>query len=154
MGGVEIEVLHPPEPTGGVGEEADANETSVVLRLRHGAFTVLLLGDASVRVERRLLPHLAGDPVEVLKVGHHGSRTSTDPALLDVARPSVAVISAGRRNRYRHPHAEVVERLRGRVRLLRTDVHGTVRVRGWRDGRYEIRVQREESGRRGTILAR
>lgn len=154
MGGVEIEVLHPPESTGGGGEEADANETSVVLRLRHGAFTVLLLGDASVRVERRLLPHLAGDPVEVLKVGHHGSRTSTDPALLDVARPAVAVISAGRRNRYGHPHAEVVDRLQGRARLLRTDVHGTVRVRGWRDGRYEIRVQREESGRRGTILAR
>ena len=67
--------------------------------------------------------------VDVLKAGHHGSRTSSSGALLDAATPALAVVSAGARNDYGHPHAEVLARLRARrVEVARTDLDGTVRV--------------------------
>jgi competence protein ComEC len=63
----------------------------------------------------------------VLKVAHHGSRTSTTPGLAEILRPAFAVVSAGRNNSYRHPHPDVVERLSGmNTRLLRTDQDGLV----------------------------
>jgi len=68
--------------------------------------------------------------VDVLKAGHHGSRTATSAELLETARPSLVVISAGRRNRFGHPAPEVIRRLHDHgVEIARTDLQGTVSLR-------------------------
>lgn len=65
--------------------------------------------------------------VDVLKVGHHGSKGSTSETLLDKAMPSIALVSSGINNRYKHPHSEVLEKLSARnIALLRTDLHGAI----------------------------
>jgi competence protein ComEC len=79
--------------------------------------------------------------VELLKVGHHGSSTSTSDSLLMRASPEVALISVGRNNRYGHPSPDVLARLsRSGVRVLRSDQHGTVRVRAFADGSLDVRA--------------
>jgi competence protein ComEC len=139
LDGVSLEVLHPgPDAS---GDAREPNDASVVLLVRWGAFEALLTGDVSVSVEEEILPLLA--PVELLKVGHHGSRTSTGDRLLDRVRPKVSAISVGRRNRFGHPAAEVLERLREKGgRVVRTDLHGTVVVRGREDGSWTLATDR------------
>jgi competence protein ComEC len=86
----------------------------------------------------------AGLKSDVLKVGHHGSRSSSTAALLQVVAPRLSVASAGRANRFGHPHAEVVERLEAPGRtLLRTDQVGGVRL--WSDGK-RLRVDAWDPG--------
>jgi competence protein ComEC len=79
----------------------------------------------------------------MIKVGHHGSRTSTGDSMLDVLRPSIAVISVGGRNRYGHPHPLVLRRLDDRgIAVLRTDERGSVRIRVDRAGRTTVTAER------------
>jgi competence protein ComEC len=127
-GGARIEVLWPcPRFDPGF----DANDNSLVLRVTHGRRSFLLLGDAEQHTERALASRLGH--VDVVKVGHHGSRTSSTPPLVEATRPWLAVISAGVDNRYGHPHAEVLERWRGSAdHVARTDADGSVTV--WTDG--------------------
>ena len=138
--GVELRFLW---PDAGVADTAtDANSASAVVHLRFGDFAALLTGDAPAEVEREILRREgAALRADVLKAGHHGSRTSTSPELLDAARPELVVISAGRRNRYGHPAPEVVRRLGERgIGVARTDLHGTVSVRVEGDGSAWRRV--------------
>jgi competence protein ComEC len=110
--------------------EGDVNNASVVALLEHGAFRALLTGDAEAPVESLLLNRGLLGPVDVLKVGHHGSDSSTGSRLLEVLRPRLALISAGQGNEYGHPH-EVTLRNLGAVaglRILRTDREGTVEL--------------------------
>jgi competence protein ComEC len=103
------------------------NNSSVVLRVGIGRWTALLIGD----VERDAEELLAARDVraDVLKVGHHGSRTSSTPVLLDAVRPRMALISCGLHNTFGHPHASVVESLRTRgIRTWRTDRNGTIDI--------------------------
>lgn len=133
--GVVLEVLWPHgKMLDGV---EDANEISAVLQLHYGNFAALLTGDATEAVEQALVAE-HGDALraQVLKAGHHGSRTSSSPVLLDAVQPELVVISAGRRNFYGHPAPEVMDRLARRgIAVARTDRHGTVSVRtdgtGW-----------------------
>jgi competence protein ComEC len=141
LDGVRLDVLHPPAMN---AEDPEGfNDASVVVAVHFGEFSALLTGDASVHVERRIAQGAGVGPAQVIKVGHHGSRTSSAWELLEATRPEVAVISVGRGNRYGHPHPEVVDRLR-RVgaRVLRTDRNGTVTIRVRRDGSYRVRVGR------------
>lgn len=119
---------------------AAANDFSVVFRLGYGPFGALFLGDAPRAVENRLVARYGSAlAVDVLKVGHHGSRTSTGDSLLTVAHPRIALLSVGRHNRYGHPAPEVVARLRERgIRILRTDRDGSVMVRITPAGRIEM----------------
>jgi competence protein ComEC len=134
LDGIVIDVLHPPDSA---GPSADANEVSVVLLVSFGAFEALLTGDAYTAAEEAVL-HMLPD-IEVLKAGHHGSHTSTDPLLLAAARPEVALISVGRSNRYGHPAPQVLGRLeRSGVEVRRTDLEGTLSVVARPDGRFEI----------------
>jgi competence protein ComEC len=101
-----------------------ANNDSMVLHVAYGATSVLLEGDAEAPVEQAMLaePDLAST---LLKVGHHGSKTSTRPEFLDRVRPEWAVISCGLRNRYGHPRAEVLQELEAaKVRTFSTDING------------------------------
>jgi competence protein ComEC len=126
-----LEVLHPAEPLL-VGTNSDPNNNSVVLRVTSGSTRFLLTGDAEAGAEGALRGlDLRAD---VLKVGHHGSRTSTDDALLDAVRPRLAIVSCGRRNSFGHPAAATLSRLERRgVAVFRTDRDGAVVVTG--DGR-------------------
>jgi competence protein ComEC len=110
--------------------EDDINNASVVALLEHGRFRALLTGDAEAPVERRLLERGVLGPVDVLKVGHHGSESSTGSALLRLLRPRVALISAGEGNEYGHPHAVTLRNLEAipGLRVLRTDRDGSVEM--------------------------
>jgi competence protein ComEC len=137
LAGLVIDVLAPGDSILAAG--AGTNEASVVLLVRFGDFDALLTGDAYKPQERALVSALAPG-IEVLKIGHHGSDTSTDPMLLDRIRPELALISAGRNNRYGHPTPTVLEQLGSRgIEIRRTDQDGTVTVVGRRDGAFVVR---------------
>jgi competence protein ComEC len=141
LDGVEISVLHPDGPTPESFGGTAANAQSVVLLVRYGEFEALLTGDAPVEVEEAILADLPTN-LEVLKVGHHGSNTSTSPLLLAQTSPELAVISVGVRNRYGHPHEDVVDRiLESGARLLRTDLSGDIVIRARRSGLYDVRAE-------------
>ncbi len=144
--GVVFRVLSPPRP----GEEGDVepldpgepNDWSVVLHIEFGEFSALLMGDAGDEVERRILDRIP--EVTLLKVGHHGSITSTSEALINAASPPYALIPVGARNRYGHPDPIVLRRLeRAGAQIYRTDRHGTVTVIAERDGRVRVRGRGE-----------
>ncbi|NUR36392.1 MAG: MBL fold metallo-hydrolase, partial [Gemmatimonadaceae bacterium] len=126
----------------------DANLASTVLVARVGTVRILLTGDAEAPEEEWLLAHApAALRADVLKVGHHGSATSTTPAFLDVVRPRVALVSVGANNTYGHPDAQVMSELVGvGAAVLRTDLLGTVIVRT--DGRS---LEVEARGMRWTV---
>lgn len=126
--GVDLEVLNPPpRPVG--GSVTDQNNNSVVLRLTHGRVSFMLAADVEAKAENHLVRGPQTLRSTVLKVGHHGSRTSTTAPFLDRVNPSVAVLSVGKDNRYGHPHPQVVQRLGQRplpYPVYRTDRDGDV----------------------------
>ena len=125
--GVQLRVLN-PQPAGAFG---DSNNDSVVMRLTHGEVSVLLTADVEREAEERLMASSHELRSTVLKVGHHGSSTSTTERFLEAVDPAVAVVSAGAGNPYGHPAPEVVERLEtkiGAAGVYRTDLQGTVEV--------------------------
>jgi len=126
-----IEIVYPTDAEARAPlPEGDINNGSVVLVLRHGGFAALLTGDAEAAVEHALVASGRLGRVDVLKVGHHGSASSTTAELLAVVDPSVALISSGVGNEYGHPAAETLAALGGRPGLLvgRTDRDGDVEV--------------------------
>ena len=94
-------------------DEKNLNDTSIVLKVKHGTNTFLLMGDASTKIEKTLLDKNIGS--DVLKVGHHGSRYSTSVAFLNKVNPQYAVISVGKNNTYKHPHDEIIKRLEQKI---------------------------------------
>jgi competence protein ComEC len=132
FGGAEVEVLAPLP--GYVPSATPRNNDSLVLRVRYGRHSFLLPGDVERQVESRLLAENELERDDVLKVAHHGSRTSTTEDFLNAVAPMFAVISAGYGNSYGHPHPDIVARLeRHGVVALRTDQHGLITIRS--DGR-------------------
>jgi competence protein ComEC len=124
LDGVRFTLLHPRAEWAEWGE--DVNEDSVVLLVTYGGFEALFTGDAGFAAEGVLRG--TARAVDLLKVGHHGSRGSTGDELLDSLRPLAAVISVGR-NDYGHPSPETLARLdTRRIPVLRTDRDGTVSV--------------------------
>jgi competence protein ComEC len=120
--GIRVRVLAPEPnylPAGTPG-----NNDSLVLQMRYGNTSALLEGDAEDPSEKRMLAR--GDlQSDFLKIGHHGSRTSTTPDFLAAVSPSWAAISVGRRNFYGHPRPQVLDELQGaRVHTFRTDTLG------------------------------
>ena len=121
--GVTLEVLSPDSLW--MTLPLDVNEHGVVLTVTYGAVHLLFQADAGLPVEGRLAGTVG--PVELLKVGHHGSRSATSDAWLDELAPHEAVISVGRHNRYGHPTPDVLARLAAHgVTVLRTDERGTI----------------------------
>jgi competence protein ComEC len=103
------------------------NDDSLVLEIRYGRRSVLLTGDAEKPVEWDMLANSLLQPVTLLKVGHHGSKTSSSQEFLDAVAPQFALISAGYKNQFHHPHPSVLARLAGRhAEILRTDERGLI----------------------------
>ncbi|MDQ7794709.1 MAG: ComEC/Rec2 family competence protein [bacterium] len=134
---VTIEVLHPGDDVAGIS----VNNCSVVLKLTHGQVVFLLPGDAETEVEEALVASGLDLTATVLKVGHHGSRSSTGAGFLAQVGPRVAVIMCGV-NPYGHPHPEVLDRLRAAgADVYSTRDRGTISV--FSDGRgYRVRTDR------------
>ncbi|MEO8538126.1 MAG: MBL fold metallo-hydrolase [bacterium] len=104
LGGLQLNVLHPQTISG------DRNDDSIAMRLSCGKVAVLLMGDATTTSEAEMIKAGLIGKVDVVKAGHHGSRTSSGDAFVNAAKPSYVVFSAGRDNSYGHPHPEVVAR--------------------------------------------
>ncbi len=122
---VRFTVLHPD--TSWAEWRVDLNEDSVVLLVEYRGFRALFPGDGGLHAESRLAGRVGR--VDLLKVGHHGSRSASGEAWLDELQPDAAIISLGRGNRYGHPHAEVIDRLtRHGIGIWRTDQLGTITV--------------------------
>jgi competence protein ComEC len=134
MDGVRFEVIWPPEGFNDPG----LNDTSIVLRVTYGSTRVLLTGDFEAPAQHMLM---ASEDVaaDVLKVPHHGSKTSA-PDFLAAVHASVALISVGAGNSYGHPHLQTLDALAGST-ILRTDLQGRITVRS--DGRsLRVRTRR------------
>ncbi len=112
---------------GASAKRGDLNEMSVVLLLLEDNKRVLLTGDAGFQTEKRLL-ELGGLPaIDILKVGHHGSKYASSLEFLERIKPSLAVISVGEKNTYGHPTQETLERLsKIGAKVMRTDQDGTI----------------------------
>jgi len=102
----------------------------VVLKLNYGKNSFLLAGDMEEKMEKYLISIDKNLTSNVLKIGHHGSKTSTSEAFLGYVSPEYAVISVGKDNRYGHPTQEVLDRLnRFGIKILRTDEKGTIKIK-------------------------
>jgi competence protein ComEC len=122
--GAEARVLG---PCPSFDEDEGANDNSLVIRIALGRRAVLLTGDAEEHEEAALLASGQELAADLLKVGHHGSRTSSTPAFLAAVRPSAALVSCGVRNRFGHPHGVTVDKLdAAQILTLRTDLEGAV----------------------------
>lgn len=121
LGGAVCTVLGP------VQDYEDANNNSIVLKIEHGDNRFLFMGDAEEEAEADLIRSGADVEADVLKVGHHGSRSSSSRKFLQAVDPSCAVISCGEDNSYGHPHAETLNNLRAMgVEVFRSDEQGTI----------------------------
>jgi competence protein ComEC len=123
FGGVQVRVLN-PQP-GWQPRDPPQDDESMVLRMQYGATSALLVGDSHKRIEKLLAdeaPH-----ADLLKVGHHGSATSSTPDFLAAVKPRYAVVSVGFYNSFGHPRPEVMQRLADtNVTTYRTDLAGAV----------------------------
>jgi len=132
-GGMQVTMLAPE--TGYTNPGEPVNNDSLVMRMQYSKASVLLEGDAEAPSERTMLQHGRVTAVTLLKVGHHGSKTSTTQEFLDVAAPKDAVMSVGKGNTFGHPRYEVIERIaQARARLYRTDEFGLTTFLLGRDG--------------------
>jgi competence protein ComEC len=132
-GGTEVSVLAPEADYRNEG--APVNDDSLVMRLRYGRASALLEGDAEAPSERAMMADGRMTPVTLLKVGHHGSRSSTTPDFFAEAAPQDAVISVGKGNTFGHPKEEVIDRIAAaHTRLYRTDEFGLTTFLLQRDG--------------------
>lgn len=148
FGAAEVRVIGPcPEIVSG----GPANDNSVVLRVSLGERAALLVGDAEHEEETRLLAAARSLlHADLLKVGHHGSRTSSSPEFLDAVNPSAAVASCGVRNRFGHPHPNTVAAFQSRgIPLLRTDELGGL---VWETDGDRVRLRSAVAGELTRVL--
>lgn len=137
IGGLELEVLPPWR------QAKEQNDASIGVVVRHGAFRALFTGDAELEALSHWTRTGTIPRVQVVKVGHHGSRNATTPALVRATQPALAVISVGAGNTYKHPHPEALALWQAPERtILRTDQAGTIAVRGCADGSVHLSTQR------------
>ncbi|MBE6618762.1 MAG: MBL fold metallo-hydrolase [Ruminococcaceae bacterium] len=138
-GNVEFLVMSPEKITDDGG-----NDDSIILRMEYGESSYLFTGDAEKKSERAAVDFYGADGLssDVLKVGHHGSYTSSTSEFLNAVSPEIAVISCGKGNSYGHPHTSTMNRLKVKIKaenILRIDIMGTVVI--MTDGKEIYRAQ-------------
>ncbi|MFA6585892.1 MAG: ComEC/Rec2 family competence protein [Candidatus Paceibacterota bacterium] len=127
-GGVVVNILFPDRDVSSWA----TNEGSTVARLSYGETSIVLTGDATIKTEKIILQENSKEKLQstILKVGHHGSRTSTSTEFLKAVSPEYAFISDGKDNKYGHPHKEILDILSSfNIKTLRTDQLGTIIMR-------------------------
>lgn len=143
LGGAQVRILGPKDP------QAEGNNSSIVLKVTFGDTSFLFTGDAEREEEQELLESGYDLESTVLKVGHHGSDTSTSYLFLRTVNPQYAVISVGADNTYGHPTEAVLSRLRDAdVKTCRTDLQGTITAVS--DGK-KVTVQTERNADINTL---
>ena len=126
-GGTVIDILFPDRDV----SSWSTNDGSIVARLSYGATTIMLTGDATSKTEKIVLAGSIPEDIKskILKVGHHGSRSSTSASFVKAVEPTYALISNGKDNSYGHPHKEVLETLNSiGAQVFRTDLLGTIMI--------------------------
>lgn len=134
-GGASLNILFPDRDV----SEWPTNDGSVVAQLIYGDTSIMLTGDSTIKTEKIILGEfsLAQLKSDILKVGHHGSRTSTSLSFVKNVAPTYALISDGKDNKYGHPHKETLDILEQfGAKILRTDLLGTVIMKS--DGKKEV----------------
>ncbi len=134
-GGALIDILFPDQDV----STWSSNDGSVVARLVYGDTSIMLTGDATSKTEKIILGENPPTDLKstILKVGHHGSRTSTSGEFVQAVAPTYAVISDGKDNKYGHPHKETLETLmKYGAQIFRTDLLGTIVMKS--DGKKEV----------------
>lgn len=121
-------------------EYDNENDNSNILYTEIQNYTFLFMGDASSTVEKEILSHYRLSSIDFLKVGHHGSRTSSSKAFIQEITPKYAIISVGENNRYGHPNQEVLESFRN-SQIYRTDREGTIEII-INKGKYKVKTYR------------
>ena len=101
------------------------NDNSSVIYLNYNNYKFLFMGDASVEREKNILEKYNISNIDVLKVGHHGSKTSSGKNFIDEISPKYSIISVGKNNRYGHPNKEVLDSLED-SKIYRTDIDGSI----------------------------
>lgn len=121
---VKVDILFPFKPM--IGETDFINSTSIIFKLIHPRKTILFTGDADETLERLLIRKNVNLKADILKIGHHGSKSSTSGEFLEKVKPEKAIISVGQ-NSYGHPHKDVLSRLKNiSAEILRTDWMGRI----------------------------
>lgn len=137
---VDIEVLNP-----GPEYSDEINENSIVLKISYGEVSFLLMGDAGLETEEKLMKEGYDLNTNILKVGHHASRSGSGANFISAVSPDISIIEVGAGNDYGHPHSEVLERLQKASRVYRTDLDGSIVVTT--DGStYTVTAQKTGSG--------
>lgn len=130
FGNARIYLLYPPDAVRGegTGERINFNNRSIVMKVCYGSTSLLLMGDAEFEAEDAVVSAYGSFlRSDIIKVAHHGGDTGTGPRLLDAVHPSLALVSVGARNKFGHPAASVIARLRGNgCAVLRTDSAGAI----------------------------
>ena len=133
-----IEPIWPIKPYTEEQLSDNANENNTVYIIHYNNTKTMITGDLTEPDELAMVEHYRGTDIldcDILKVGHHGSKTSTSESFLDAVSPDIAVISVGANNTYGHPNQEVLDRLHNhRIKVYRTDVNGAVGIDVERDG--------------------
>ncbi len=125
--GLNFDILWPNESTAGI---SDINDESYAINISTNKFSLLTMGDLSNLFELEAAKALKNKDIDVLKVSHHGSASSTGMDLLDLVTPELAVVSAGKNNSYGHPSAEVLGNLMSKnIQVFRTDQQGDINIR-------------------------
>lgn len=131
IGCMEIRMLKPSDAY------TDANDNSLIMHVKLPAMSLLFMGDASIEVEKDLYKTYKYLDIDVLKVSHHGSKTSTSSQLLEMIHPRIAMIGVKKNNIYHHPSKNVIDRLnRKNINILRTDEDGMFHIRFYGKCRY------------------
>ncbi len=133
-GGAVIDVLFPDRDV----STWERNDGSIVAKLTYGNTSIMLTGDATAETEKIILGEFSKETLHstILKVGHHGSRTSSSASFVEEVAPTYALISDGKDNTYGHPHASTLQTLtQFGVKILRTDLLGTIIMKS--DGKKE-----------------
>lgn len=136
-GGAVIDILFPDRDV----SMWTTNDGSIVARLSYGDTSIMLSGDSTIKTEKIILSENSTEQLgsTFLKVGHHGSRTSTSSSFVKAVSPEYALISVGKDNKYGHPHADVLATLvQSGTKILRTDLLGTIIIKCAKMGLCEI----------------
>ena len=139
IGGIKISIIHPENK---LMINKPMNNNSIVCKVEYNSFSMLLTGDIEMEAEELILRKNINLKADVLKVAHHGSKTSTTEEFLKTVNPKVALIGVGKNNNFGHPSNEVVQRLKENgTRIYRTDENGEISITVNKKGRI-IKIQK------------